>query len=80
MAVEDLEKVFGLKVREEGIQSVGGLVLTRMGRVPQKGEKIQIGGLEIEVVEATKQKIKRLVIRENKSSLSIEHPALQSPK
>jgi len=80
MAVEDLEKVFGLKVREEGIQSVGGLVLTRMGRVPQKGEKIQIGGLEIEVVEATKQKIQRLVIREKKSSLSIEHSALQSPK
>jgi Mg2+/Co2+ transporter CorC len=77
MAVEDLEKVFGLKVREEGIQSVGGLVLTRMGRVPQKGEKIQIGGLEIEVVEATKQKIQRLVIREKKPA---EHSALRSPK
>jgi CBS domain containing-hemolysin-like protein len=65
-ALEEMEKVFSIKLKEKDIQSVGGLVLTRMGRVPLKGEKLAIGPLGIEVVEATKQKIQRLVIREKK--------------
>jgi CBS domain containing-hemolysin-like protein len=65
-ALEEMEKAFSIRLPDKDIQSVGGLVLTRMGRVPQKGEKLVIGHLEIEVVEATRQKIQRLVIREKK--------------
>jgi hemolysin (HlyC) family protein len=66
-ALEEMEKLFGVRLKQKDIQSVGGLVLTRMGRVPLKGEGIQVGRLEIEVTEATRQKIQRLVIREKKA-------------
>ena len=49
---------------EEEIDTVGGLVATLAGRVPQRGELItHPAGLEFEVVEADPRRIKRVRVR-----------------
>lgn len=63
LSLEELEKVFGVVTNEEDIKSVGGLLLSRFGRVPEKGEKVEIQGLSFEIAEATKQKIQRVIVR-----------------
>lgn len=67
-ALEDLEKLAGETLtpedHEEEIDTVGGLVATLAGRVPQRGELVaHPGGYEFEVVDADPRRIKRVRVR-----------------
>ena len=48
---------------EEEVDTLGGLVVSLIGRVPQRGEIVSHNGLEIEVLEADPRRIKRLRLR-----------------
>lgn len=66
--LEEIEEALGLKLRAEGededIDTIGGLVFLRTGRVPARGEVVgHESGAEIEVVDADPRRIKRLRIR-----------------
>lgn len=65
--VDELEAHLGMKLLEpddEGeIDTVGGLVMARLGRVPVKGEVVaHESGIELEVLDADPRRIKRLRI------------------
>ena len=65
--VAELETHLGMKLLtpdDEGeIDTVGGLVVARLGRVPVKGELVaHESGIELEVLEADPRRIKRLRI------------------
>ena len=40
-----------VEIEPEGFETVGGYVLTRVGRVPAAGETFELDGLVVEVVE-----------------------------
>lgn len=66
--VEALERRIGARLlddeRDEDIETLGGLVVSLLGRVPRKGEVVPHPlGLEFEVMEADPRRIKRLRIR-----------------
>ena len=66
--LEDFEKAVGrsLRIREDDqdIDTLGGLVYLRAGRVPSRGEIVpHEGGGEFEVVDAEPRRIKRLRLR-----------------
>jgi CBS domain containing-hemolysin-like protein len=48
---------------EEDVDTLGGLVVASVGRVPQRGEIVSHNGFEFEVLEADPRKIKRLRLR-----------------
>jgi CBS domain containing-hemolysin-like protein len=81
-SLEELEEALGESIAteedfEEEIDTVGGLVATLAGRVPQRGEVIaHPGGYEFEVTDADPRRIKHVRIRK------IERPAVDaaSPK
>ena len=52
---------------EEDVDTLGGLVVSLVGRVPQRGEIVSHGGFEFEVLEADPRRIKRLRLRPPKS-------------
>jgi CBS domain containing-hemolysin-like protein len=55
---------------EEGIDTLGGLVVSLLGRVPQRGEIVEApAGFVFEVLEADPRRIKRLRIRPPKADL-----------
>jgi CBS domain containing-hemolysin-like protein len=65
--VAELEAHLGMKLLrpdDEGeIDTVGGLVASRLGRVPEKGERVpHESGIELEVLDADPRRIKRLRI------------------
>jgi len=67
-SLEELEAALGETMTpedlEEEIDTVGGLVATLAGRVPQRGEVISHpGGFEFEVTDADPRRIKRVRIR-----------------
>ncbi|MBV9572200.1 MAG: HlyC/CorC family transporter [Alphaproteobacteria bacterium] len=55
---------------EEEVDTLGGLVVSLIGRVPQRGEIVGHGGLEFEVLEADPRRIKRLRLRPPRTTAS----------
>ncbi|WP_341790534.1 hemolysin family protein [Rickettsia endosymbiont of Polydrusus tereticollis] len=64
--VEVLEKLIGEKLKEEAdeFDTIGGLVLTKIGNVPSIGTKINISdNIEIEVIDANARTLKQVKIK-----------------
>jgi magnesium and cobalt transporter len=65
MEVEELEKLLNVKLREEDdeFDTIGGLVLAKVGTVPEKGDVITITEeVTIEIIDSTPRTIKQLKI------------------
>jgi magnesium and cobalt transporter len=58
--IEDFNTAFGTRFADEEFDTIGGLVLHELGRVPRRGEAIQIGGLELKVARADRRHIESL--------------------
>jgi magnesium and cobalt transporter len=66
--LEEVERAIGLRLRtdedDEEIDTLGGIVFLRTGRVPARGEIVpHESGVEFEVVDADPRRIKRLRLR-----------------
>ena len=61
-----------VEVEPEGFETVGGYVLTRVGRVPSAGETFELDGLVVEVVEAERRRIHRVKMRRAAPVASVE--------
>ncbi|RLE08346.1 MAG: hypothetical protein DRJ06_04680 [Candidatus Aminicenantes bacterium] len=65
--VEELEDLLDLDLAQDDYITVGGLITHHLGRLPEKGEKIVIKNLIIEILDANQKRIKKLKIqKENK--------------
>ncbi len=53
----------GLGIEDEGFETVGGYVLTRVGRVPAAGEKFSFDGLDVEILEAERRRIHKVRVK-----------------
>lgn len=53
----------GVQIEGEGFETVGGYLLTKVGRVPTVGERFDLDGLHLEVVEVERRRIKRVRVR-----------------
>jgi magnesium and cobalt transporter len=61
--VDELESLFGLEFEGRDFDTVGGLVISGFGRVPAKGENIDLHGLRIEVLKADPRRVHRVRVR-----------------
>jgi len=65
--LEDFTEQTGISLQlsdaEEDVDTLGGLVVALIGRVPQRGEIVSHNGFEFEVLEADPRRIKRLRLR-----------------
>jgi putative hemolysin len=52
-----------VEVEPEGFETVGGYILTRVGRVPSPGESFEVDGLIVEILEAERRRIHRVRMR-----------------
>jgi putative hemolysin len=58
--VRELEERLKIKVEGDGYETVGGYLLSHVGRVPAVGETFEIDGLSVEVLEAERRRINRV--------------------
>jgi magnesium and cobalt transporter len=58
--IDEFNRVFGTRFADEEFDTIGGLVLHELGRLPRRGESIEIGGLELEVQRADRRRIETL--------------------
>jgi CBS domain containing-hemolysin-like protein len=60
---DEVRERLGVEIEPEGFETVGGYVLTRVGRVPAVGESFDVDGLRVEVLEAERRRIHRVRMR-----------------
>lgn len=58
----DVAGRFGVKLPGDA-ETLGGFLAREVGRIPQAGERFALGDLEFDVLEATAQKIERVMVR-----------------
>ena len=55
-----IEKHFDIEIEDDDFTTIAGLITSEAGYVPTKGEKLEIRGLEIEILKADGKKIQAL--------------------
>ena len=63
VSIDEFRERLGVQIEDEGFETVGGYVLTRVGRVPAVGETFEIDALTIEVLEAERRRIHKVRVR-----------------
>jgi magnesium and cobalt transporter len=58
--IDEFNETFGTRFSDEEFDTIGGLVLHELGRMPRRGEAIEIGGLELKVHRADRRRIETL--------------------
>lgn len=60
--LDDIQELLGCSFDVVGIESIGGLVIDRLGYLPRAGAVIETGGWRIDVRRATRKRIKEVLI------------------
>ncbi len=58
--VEEMATLMKVGVEGQGFETVGGFLLSRLGRVPAVGEHFEVDGLDVEIVETEQRRITRV--------------------
>ena len=58
--IEDFNATFGTRFSDDEADTIGGLILHELGRMPRRGEAIEIGGLELKVTRSDRRRIESL--------------------
>ena len=61
--IEDFNEYFECELDDEEYDTVGGLVMHELGRLPRRGESIDVGGFRFAVVKADKRRIDSLQVQ-----------------
>ena len=61
--IEDFNEYFECELDDEEYDTIGGLVMHELGRLPRRGEKVNFGGFEFAVVRADKRRIDALQVQ-----------------
>ena len=60
--IDDFNRTFGTDFSDEDFDTVGGLVLSHLGRLPKRGEQFRVGDLNIKVVRADSRRLHALLV------------------
>jgi CBS domain containing-hemolysin-like protein len=61
--IDTVEDALGIDLPEGDYNTIAGLVLRALGRIPEAGEEVVVGGLEIRVISASQTRIGKLRVR-----------------
>lgn len=65
-SIDDVEEILGVRFGEQSadtVTTIAGLLSHVSGKVPEPGEKVDLGGYQFEVLEANQRKVLRLRVR-----------------
>ena len=58
--IDEVIQRLDVDIEREGFETVGGYLLSRLGRVPTVGERFEMDGLGVEVLDAERRRINRV--------------------
>jgi len=58
--IDEVKQRLNVQIEREGFETVGGFLLTRLGRVPGLGERFDVDGLRVEILEVERRRIHKV--------------------
>jgi CBS domain containing-hemolysin-like protein len=68
VSVDEVGDRLGVDIEREGFETVGGYVLSHLGRMPYVGEPVEIGDLALDVLEVQRRRITKVRARRRQAS------------
>jgi CBS domain containing-hemolysin-like protein len=65
--LHEIEAKFGVDIDDEEVSTIGGLVTSELGRIPEIGEQITLFGLQIDITESDETRIIEVRVRPDTS-------------
>jgi magnesium and cobalt transporter len=65
--IVDFNEAFGTGFDNENFDTIGGLVVNGFGRVPKRGEKIEIDGVRFEILRADSRRLHTILVEKPKA-------------
>ncbi len=78
MSIDRFNEEFGVEVSSDGFDTVGGLLFSRLGRIPTAGEVLEERGLKIQVTVTAGRRIKKLRVTTIEEAAPTESPEPQA--
>ena len=63
LPLDEFSRAMGVRAVGNGFDTIGGLVFDRLGKIPVAGDKVEYGGLTIEVVSAADRRPNKLRVK-----------------
>ena len=60
--IDEVGQRLNVHIEREGFETVGGYLLSHIGRVPAVGERFDVDGLSVEVLDAERRRINKVRI------------------
>ena len=61
--MDEVHDRLGVEIEREGFETVGGYLLSNLGRMPYVGERFEVDGLDVEVLEVERRRIAKVRLR-----------------
>ena len=61
--IEDLSEALGLSLENPEVDTVAGLLIAQLGRIPKSGDVVQVSGAEFTVETADDRRVYRVLVR-----------------
>ncbi len=70
--VDEIARRLDVHIEREGFETVGGYLLSHLGRVPTVGERFDIDGLTVEVLDAERRRVNKVRIVKHEEPVEAE--------
>ena len=70
--IDEVVQRLDVQIEREGFETVGGYLLSHLGRVPAVGERFDIDGLTVEVLDAERRRINKVRIVKHEEPVEAE--------
>jgi len=61
--IDDVNELLVVKLSDEESDTLGGLIYNQLGRVPEPGEEIEVGGVSLKVLNVQDRRIGKILVR-----------------
>ena len=76
--IDEVAQRLNVEIEREGFETVGGFLLSHIGRVPAVGERFEIDGLAVEILDAERRRINK--VRMSRLSKVEESDVVEEPE
>lgn len=73
--LDDISELLGVKLEEDGIDTIGGLIFNRLGTLPKPGSKLQLGNLNCTVRRTSRKRIEEVLIEHSRAAFAAIEPS-----
>jgi CBS domain containing-hemolysin-like protein len=70
--VDEVAQRLNVQIEREGFETVGGYLMSHLGRVPAVGERFDVDGLSVEVLDAERRRVTKVRIARQETPQQVE--------